>query len=80
MADHYLKSLELLDELDDIRSELRRLYAEPKMPAGRPGLPRLRPPHVQRMISDLQDRKGIVLKTAEIHALLAIRQQLQDKS
>lgn len=74
MADHYLQTVALLDELTDIDAELNRLYAEPRIPAANGGV-RIAP-HVQRQLNDLHSRRGIVLKTAEINSNLAAAQMI----
>jgi hypothetical protein len=79
MADHYLKSIELLDELDTIRSEIARLYAEPVPSAPGPN-GWVRPPGVRKQLATLHSRQGIVLKLAEIHASLSVRQALLDQA
>jgi hypothetical protein len=64
MADHYLRSIELLDEVAEIRRELTDLYlAGRRDPSG---------------VAELHSRLGVCLKTAAIHAQLAEVQALQD--
>lgn len=78
MTDHYSKSVDALVELDDIRSELERLYAVPRNAPASPGLPRQRPAAVQAKLNRLHSRQGMLLKLAEVHALLSVRQAIQD--
>lgn len=64
MADHYLKTLDLLDEVDDIETDLRDLYAAPYA--------RNRP----AMAAELNRRFRASVKAAEIHATLAAAQMV----
>jgi hypothetical protein len=76
MADHYEKSVDYLAELDLIRSEIDRLYAEPSNVPGPNGW--VRPPAIRKQLGSLHSRQGIVMKLAEIHATLSVRQAIQD--
>jgi len=76
MADHYLKSLEYLDELAQVRNQLAELYSVPQVPTPM-GL--RRPESVQRQINALNPKVGQLLKLADIHATLSVRQALQDQ-
>ncbi|WP_408898656.1 hypothetical protein ACJ5H2_05985 [Nocardioides sp. R1-1] len=62
MADHYLKSVELLDEAEALRVELDALYDEP------------RKWDVQEQIGAKRAHLRDVLKRAEIHSNLAVAQ------
>lgn len=64
MADHYLRAIELMDEVDDLRTELSNHYARD-----------LRDP---ALVSELHQRVGVALKKAAIHAQLSVAQALQD--
>lgn len=77
MADHYLKSIELLDEAADVRVELDALYAE--NPAPTANMIR-RPADVQEKIGNLQARHRTLLKRAEIHSNLALVQATFEKT
>lgn len=65
MADHYQKALEQLDEVDDLRKDLRKAYLE-HAPGSR--------------VADLHQKINLNLKLADIHATLAVRQALQDSA
>lgn len=64
MADHYLKSLENLDIAAEARNDLREEYRKP-VPD-------------QQALRHLNAVNGRSLKLAEVHALLAIAQRLED--
>lgn len=64
MADHYLRSIEHLEELADLRQELREAYAAPRQDRSR--------------IADLHQSIGCAIKLADVHANLAVRQELQE--
>lgn len=66
MADHYLKTLEHLDVAAESRDDLREEYRKPV-------------PDPQRL-RHLNAVNGRSMKLAEVHALLAIAQQLQEIS
>lgn len=63
MANHELKSLELLDEVDQLEVELRAEYG---------GLARA------PVVAALHQRINLCLKRADIHATHALRQAIQD--
>lgn len=63
MADHYKKTLELLDEISGLETDLASAYR-----AGRPA----------NQIADLHQRLGRTLKKASIHAQLAAYQAHYD--
>lgn len=73
MTDHYAKSVELLVELDQVTAEIAEIYALPRVPS-RAGLPPMRPPGTDSRLKGLHSRRGILLKLAEVHALLGIAQ------
>jgi len=75
MADHYRKSVEILEEVSDVRAELAKLYEEPFLPT--PDGWR-RPPHVHKRIVTLQQKLGHLLKLGDIHATLSVRQAVMD--
>lgn len=74
MADHYLKSVELLQEIDDARDELRMLLRTPKSVNGPHGP--IRPAPVQSQIDGVRNTIRELLKLADIHATLSVRQEL----
>jgi hypothetical protein len=63
MANHEQKSLELLDEVDDLEKELRGEYVGQNR---------------RDRIADLHQRINRSLKKADIHATHALRQAIQD--
>lgn len=65
MANHELKSLELLDEVDQLEVELREEYA---------GLGR------SHVIAALHQRINRCLKKSDIHAMHSVRQALEDRA
>jgi len=65
MANHYQRSLELLDEVDAARTELRRHYLETPTPD-------------RHKVADLHQTIGVCLKLAGIHATLAEAQSVTD--
>jgi hypothetical protein len=64
MPNHQLRSLELLDEVDDLQQELAEAYASKS------------PGHV---VADLHQRINLTLKKADIHATHALRQAVEDR-
>lgn len=77
MTDHYSKSVDALVELDEVRAEIARVYAAPREPIpGKTGT-RISTAN-QRRLSSLHAQQGILLKLAEVHALLSVRQGIQD--
>lgn len=65
MADHYLRAVEHLHELDDLRHDLRQEYRDRSNP---------------KRVADLQQAIGVTLKLADIHSHLAIVQALQERT
>lgn len=76
MADHYSKTIELLQDLDDARADLAKLLRTPKSVTG-PNGP-LRPTPVQSQIEATRHAIRDLMKLAEIHSNLAVRQELQE--
>jgi hypothetical protein len=67
MANHQLKSLELLDEVDRLEVELRKEYARDTPSGARP-----------QVVADLHQRINRALKKSDIHATHALRQTIED--
>lgn len=67
MADHYRKTVDLLDEVEGIEQEIRSLYGNGIEPR-------------KDVAADLHRRHRSALKRAEIHAQLALVQASFEKS
>lgn len=65
MADHYERSLDLLDQIEDLTVDLKLAYRE--------GASRT-------IIADLHAALSRSLKLADIHATLSVRQALEDRA
>lgn len=74
MADHYLRSVELLDEAAQARKELRDVVNEPPPPVPDGALATQR----QRKLERLSSTSSTCIKAAHVHALLSIAQRLDD--
>ena len=74
MADHYLQTIALLDEVEDVRAQIAEQYAIPRVPPARPGLPAVRKPGVQELLNALHARRTELMTLAKIHSTLAAAQ------
>ncbi len=70
MTNHYQKTVELLDEIASLETELATQYRQQRL--GHPGS------HANR-IADLHQRLGRLLKKAAVHSQLAIAQAYYDQ-
>lgn len=81
MADHYAASIALLDEHEQISAQITDLYENPPESTVPPvpGLTVARPNvEQQRQLNALAARQRVVLSLAKTHAILSVRQALQD--
>lgn len=65
MADHYLKTLELLDDVAAVRAAIALEHDKPAEERDR------------RRLGRLHADYGMLLKIAEVHALLAVRAEVE---